>query len=226
MAGLWTTLASLAAAGSLMVTGALNAAAPQHDAGGNLLLVNREWRISESFVPQLRMTNVPGQLRRMRPDAAAALEAMYAACHEETGATLVDVSGYRAYSKQVVIYKRKLRSSGSQKKADEFVARPGASEHQTGLTMDIGQRNASSNLAGSFGKTKGGIWLRENSWRYGFILRYDQEWEEITGYRYEPWHFRYVGVELARQIHDANIPLETWLLGYREGLLLDIVTLE
>ena len=109
-------------------------------------------------------------------------------------------------------------------KAQEYVAPPGASEHQTGLAMDIGQKHK-IHLEVSFKDTEGGIWCRENCWRFGFILRYNEgeEWESITGYKFEPWHFRYVGKEFAKEIYDANIPFETWLINYRVELLRRII---
>ena len=98
------------------------------------------------------------------------------------------------------------------------MAPPGASEHQTGLAMDVGQRNKET-LERSFADTEGGKWCRENCWRFGFILRYDEPWEEITGYKYEPWHFRNVGREFAKEIHDAGEPYETWIAKYRIRVL-------
>ncbi len=204
-------LASLLAAGTLLFAEPLAQVTPQ-DNPDDLLLVNRQWRISENYYPPVRISQVPGQVRKLREEAAAALEAMFAACREETGAQLVSVSGYRPYDKQVNIYDAKLkRVKGSVAKADEYVARPGASEHQTGLTMDVGQRGRKDSLAPSFGKTKGGVWLRENCWRFGFILRYDEGWEETTGYAFEPWHVRYVGPEHAARLHADPMPLETYL---------------
>lgn len=129
------------------------------------------------------------------------------------------MSGYRSYDKQSAIYSNKLKRVGSQAKADEYVARPGASEHQTGMAMDVGQVQASS-LTEAFGKTVGGKWLRENCWRFGFILRYGEGWEAVTGYKYEPWHVRYVGIEVSTQLHENPMPFETWLLSYREQQLL------
>lgn len=222
---LLTKMLSLAAAGSMLVSGALNRAAPQHDPSGNLFLVNRQEMVSEAYEPaELQEAKVPGRVRQMRPDAAEALEEMFAACKEETGITLTSVSGYRSYTRQENIYRRKLRSvKNNIEKAQEYVAPPGASEHQLGLAMDVGQQNKVS-LNVSFGETKGGIWMRENCWRFGFILRYGEEWESVTGYKYEPWHFRYVGKELAKEIHEANMPLETWLLGYRVQVLTELLT--
>ena len=215
---------SLSAAGMLMVSSTLNTAAPQHDASGFLYLVNRQWLVSESYVPaSLREANVQGSVRRLRPEAAAALEEMYAACKEETGITLISVSGYRSYGSQKNIYARKLQSvKGNVAKAQEYVAPPGTSEHNTGLVMDVGQKNK-SHLNEKFRDTEGGAWCRENCWRFGFILRYDEGWEEITGYSFEPWHFRYVGKDLARRIHESRLPLESWLPGYRAEVMLSLL---
>ena len=205
-------LAALILAGIMLVAQPVQQVTPQHNPD-DLLLVNRQWTISRSYYPAVRLTDVPGQVRQLRPVAAAAMEAMFAACREETGVQLISVSGYRTYAKQEKIYNDKLeRVHGSRKKADEYVARPGASEHQTGLTMDVGQRGRERDTLGaSFARTPGGIWLRENCWRFGFILRYDEGWEEITGYAYEPWHIRYVGLRHAKAIHESPMPLEDYL---------------
>lgn len=224
MGSILTTLLSLAAAGTMMISAPIDQAAPQHDVHGNLFLINRQWRVHKQYVPEnMREADVPGQVRRMREDAAAALEDMYAACKEEANLTLTSVSGYRSYTKQSNIYNNKLDRVGSKAKADEYVARPGASEHQLALAMDVGQKGK-VNLSESFAKYGGGKWIRENCWKFGFILRYDEGWEEVTGYEYEPWHVRYVGKELAAAIHEKNIPLETFLLLWREDMLRDIVT--
>ena len=224
MATLIQTLASVIAAGSMLFSAPVDVAAPQHDIDGDLFLINRQWRVSENFVPELRSADVSGQLKQMRPDATYALEEMFKACKKESGGTMQTVSGYRSYTKQSNLYNNKLkRVKGSVEKADEYVARPGASEHQLGLAMDIGQVNK-TNLTSGFGKTKSGKWLAANGWRYGFILRYQEGWEEITGYNFEPWHVRYVGKEHAEKIQQANIPLETYLVEYRSEMLMDIVT--
>ena len=218
---------SLAAAGTMLVSGAINKGAPQNDADGNLFLVNRQWMVTEAYEPaELEMSDVPGQVRKLRPEAAQALREMFAACKEETGLTLLSVSGYRSYAKQDGLFQHKLRSvKKNVDKAMEYVAPPGASEHQTGLAMDVGQKHKET-LEVSFAKMPGGIWCRENCWRFGFILRYDEGWEEITGYKYEPWHFRYVGKEFAKEIHDANVPFETWMAGYRAKVLKELLGAE
>ena len=211
-----TGMVSVLAAGAMILSGAVFEAAPHQDVEGTLFLVNREYRIADSYEPaELTEAQVPGSVRQLRPEAAAALEEMYAACKEETGKQLISVSGYRSYAKQTNLYKAKLqRVGGKEELAQEYVAPPGASEHHLGLAMDVGQQNA-ANLNEKFAETDGGIWVRENCWRFGFILRYGEEWEDVTGYKYEPWHFRYVGKELAKEIHDSGEPFETWLIDYR-----------
>lgn len=217
MTSLLQGILSLAAAGTMMFSAPLDAVAPHNDINGTLFLVNRQWRVNRYYVPDaMREAEVLGQVRSLRQEAAAALEEMYAACLAESELTLTSISGYRSYSKQSTIYSNKLeRVGGSRAKADEYVARPGASEHQLGLAMDVGQKGK-SNLNTAFAKTGGGKWIRENCWKYGFILRYDDGWEDITGYKYEPWHVRYVGKEAALAIHENEMPLESYLLLLRE----------
>lgn len=223
MAGVLEQLLSLAAAGTIMISSSLTAAAPHNDVDGLLFLQNRQWRVSRYYEPETIKAAVPGQLQDMRADAAQALEEMFAACKADIGVTLKAVSGYRSYQRQATIYQNKLDRVGSQARADEYVARPGASEHQLALAMDVGQQSDDVNLTSSFGRTKGGKWVAEHCWEYGFILRYKQGWEDVTGYAYEPWHVRYVGKENAKKIHEADMPLETYLLLLREELLMDIV---
>ena len=221
-----TDLLSVVTAGSMVLSGAIGTAAPQHNINGMLFLVNRQYRVSDAYEPDdLVLVNAIGneRVRKMREEAAAALEEMYAACKEETGKTLIAVSGFREYSKQEHLYNNKINQMhGDVAKAEEYVAPPSASEHHLGLAMDIGQQSEPT-LNEKFADTAGGIWVRENCWRFGFILRYGEDWEEITGYKYEPWHFRYVGKELAKEIHEADMPLETWLIGYRVKVLQDMM---
>lgn len=211
---------SVTSAGILLVSSALKEVAPQNDAESLLFLANRQWTLSEHYVPTTVIAHVKGQVRYMQAEAAAALEEMFAACKAEIRVNLAAVSGYRSYGKQNNLYNRKLKSvKGNVDKADEYVARPGASEHQLGLAMDVGQLGSDSQLTASFGKTKGGQWLKEHCYEYGFILRYQEGWEDVTGYQFEPWHVRYVGKEAAMKIKEANVPYETWLAEYRTEVL-------
>ena len=183
--------------------------------GGNLFLVNKEFMIGADYVPDdLVMPDVKktSSAVLMRAEAARALEELFAAAREDK-ITLTAVSGYRSYQTQRAIYQRRKRAAG-QAHVNRFVAVPGASEHQLGLAMDVNRVNAAG-LKASFGKTKEGIWLAENCWRFGFILRYQQEWEDVTGYGYEPWHIRYVGAEHALRIRELNIPFEEYIEALR-----------
>ena len=180
---------------------------------------------NEGYLIELARAYTPWcETEDLKQEAALALEEMFDACKKDIGITLKAVSGYRSYARQETIYNNKLeRVHGSVEKADEYVARPGASEHQTGLVMDVGQKSDKVNLTGGFGATKGGKWVAEHCWEYGFIIRYQKGWEEITGYEYEPWHVRYVGKENARRIHEQEMPLEEYLQIVRNERLLGIV---
>ena len=167
------------------------------------------------------MVQVSGR-KSMRAAAATAFEEMAEACKKETGKQLTCVSGFRSYETQRNLYANKLKKVKTEAKADEYVARPGASEPQLGLARDVGQVQEQS-LVRAFGDTVGGKWIRENCWRFGFILRYGEEWESITGYKYEPWHVRYVGLETSTAIHEDPVPFETYLLRLREERLTDIL---
>lgn len=111
------------------------------------------------------------------------------------GLTLNIISGFRSYSHQNNLYNNYVAKDGKAA-ADRYSARPGHSEHQTGMAVDI------NSLYSSFENTEEGKWLKDNSYKYGFILRYPKDGEGITGYMYEPWHFRYVGVDLATKLYN------------------------
>lgn len=184
----------------------------QMSLGGNLFLINRDYMISADYEPDdLVMPAVKrtSSSVMMRKEAAEALEALFSAAKSEKKYTLVAVSGYRSYGTQNSIYNRKVKNVGK-KKANLLVALPGASEHQLGLAMDVGCKS-STGLNGSFGSLPEGKWLAENCYRFGFIIRYKAEWTETTGYAYEPWHIRYVGVEHALKIKELDIPLEDYV---------------
>ena len=186
--------------------------------GGNLFLVNRDYALASDYVPndltrpdvQMTSSNI-----KMRSEAAAALEEMFQAAKDEMGYTLVAVSVYRSYGQQSAIFERKVKNVGK-KAALLLVAPPGCSEHQLGLAMDLGcKRNTS--LTESFINTPEGAWVAENAHRFGYIIRYKEEWTEITGYSYEPWHVRYVGKEHAQRIHALDIPLEYYIAQLQEA---------
>jgi D-alanyl-D-alanine carboxypeptidase len=150
----------------------------------------------------------------MREDAADALEAMFAAAKAD-GIKLSTVSGYRSYSKQNVLYERKVKSLGED--GNTLVALPGSSEHQLGLAMDVAKAGNSS-LNAKFAETPEGMWVAQNAHRFGFIVRYQKGMEEITGYSYEPWHLRYVGCAYALAIYESGLPMELFVSQHRAQL--------
>ena len=184
--------------------------------GGNLFLVNRDYAITADYVPgDLVKPNVLGgnDTTMLRAEAAKALEELFAAAEEEEGYILVAVSGYRSYGKQASIHQRKVQTVGK-KEALRVSAPAGCSEHQLGLAMDIG-RKKNTNLSKSFGDSPEGQWVAENCHRFGFIIRYKAEWEDVTGYMYEPWHIRYVGKDHAARIYELDIPFEYYIAQLR-----------
>lgn len=139
----------------------------------------------------------------LRAEASAAVVAMFDAFTAETGMSLQSLSAYRSYSTQVAVYNGHVRNRG-QAYADVSSARPGHSEHQTGLSLDIGSLPAVCAFQACFGETAHGRWLAENAWRFGFVLRYPADLTSITGYKYEPWHVRYVGPPLASEMRTTG----------------------
>ncbi len=192
--------------------GSVDSLVDQTSLGGSLYLVNRTYRLTAHYQPD---DLVRPEVRRlsseimMRREAAEKLEELFEAAAQE-GLRLVAVSGYRSYETQRIIYQRKIKSTGSVAKAERLVAPPGASEHQLGLAMDIGRRS-NTNLNMAFGRSREGEWVARHAHEYGFIIRYQDRWTDITGYADEPWHLRYVGVEHATVIHTMDIPLETYV---------------
>ena len=190
-----------------------------------LVLVNREHSLSEDYVPddlvkpEVRFTpDTSGEEEYMQDKAAKALEKLFSAA-DKKDIRLYCVSGYRSYDLQKSIYKRRVKSAGKQE-ADRYVARPGNSEHQTGLAMDLtNEEGAVKSLSEDFGSTNEGIWLKNNAYMYGFIIRYPKGCEDITGYNYEPWHIRYVGETAAKKIKQQDIVLEEFLKDYESAAL-------
>ncbi len=138
----------------------------------------------------------------IRAEAAAALVQMYQAA-SEAGVPFTITSGYRDYWLQKEIYDG-LVTQGGVDFADQDTARPGHSEHQTGLTVDLHGAEGCQ-LSACFGETATGIWLRDNAYQFGYILRYNEGEQATVGYTYEPWHFRYVGIDVATAMHDQGV---------------------
>lgn len=169
------------------------------------ILINKQNRLSPNYKPSnLVIPNVtfqsPGNIEKnyMEATAAKALEEMFVAAKSQN-IRLVAISGYRSYSRQSTLYKNALSTYGNNQIG---TARPGESEHQSGLAMDL------NSISQSFQYTKEGKWLAQNAHYYGFIIRYPKGKSHITGYMYEPWHVRYVGKELATYCYTNNLTLE------------------
>lgn len=159
----------------------------------------KSWAPKDLVTVKLPHVYVP----QLRKNAAKALVKMFAGAKKAKYPLQVQ-SAYRSYKTQVAVYAGWVKSLGK-KAADRQSARPGYSEHQTGLAVDISALPAKCSLAACFGTTRQGKWLRDNAYKYGFILRYTKTDEKVTGYKYEPWHFRYVTVALATQLHKTKV---------------------
>lgn len=181
---------------------------PGNPYSGYTQLVNRTYPLANasSYVPpNLTTVKYPasGRTVKMQSAAATALNDMIAACRSATGKTLYAQSGYRSYSYQTTLYNNQISKQGGNKyKAGTISAIPGTSEHQMGLAIDV---STDGNLGQSFGNTAQGKWLAANCYKYGYILRYPAGKERITGIIYEPWHFRYVGKEVATAMKNEGI---------------------
>ena len=144
--------------------------------------------------------------------ASDALSKMRVAMAKAGAGNLLLSSGYRPYSAQKAIYQSKVALLGLTA-GQRLAAKPGYSEHQTGLAADLSAAGQGCAIRVCFADTKGGKWLAKNSWRYGFILRYPNGATKITGYQFEPWHFRFVGKPLATAMHAAKASVLESFLG-------------
>ncbi|MBE5799258.1 MAG: D-alanyl-D-alanine carboxypeptidase family protein [Clostridiales bacterium] len=192
---------------------------PHQDPTDTLILVNKYNRAPAVPITLVKPDIPPtrealSENIYMQPKAAAALEELFAGAKAD-GLTLLATSGFRSYSTQKAIFERKLETM-SEKAANASVAKPGYSEHQTGLAMDVeGLSSLGIGLVDDFGETPEGKWLAENCHEYGFIIRYPKGKTDITGYIYEPWHVRYVGKEAAAEIAALDVTLEEYILMVR-----------
>lgn len=155
-----------------------------------ILLVNKQYGLPKDF-------------GGMDDTAYAALNELQAGAAIE-GYSMQLISGYRSYAYQVDLYNSYVERDG-QEAADRYSARPGYSEHQTGLCFDVGA------IDNDYGTTPAGKWLASHAHEYGFIIRFPEGKEEITGYMYEPWHIRYVGKSVAAEIYQKGLTLEEYL---------------
>ena len=182
---------------------------------GLLLLVNKNHPVDKSHKP-LDLVSLGHEEYRMRSEAGDMMVAMLDACKAETGKRPVLVSGYRSYNRQNSTFNirmnKRLAQGYSYDKAYEMVsyysAPPGTSEHQTGLAMDVSMNGT---LTSAFAETAQGKWLRDNSWRFGYILRYTAEKTEYTMIGPESWHFRYVGAPHAQIMYENGWCFEEYM---------------
>ena len=174
----------------------------------NLVLVNKYLKLSKDYVPndleEIKseyFINGNQNTRMLRKEAKIMFERL---SHDsiKNKTPVYGQSGYRSYDKQETLYKNAIKQNGKEQ-ADSDTARPGHSEHQTGLTIDVSSTKSGNML--NFENTPSFKWMQNNAYKYGFILRYPKGKESIHGFIYESWHYRYVGIKVAKDMHD-NYP--------------------
>ncbi|MEY4479455.1 MAG: hypothetical protein RLZZ267_133 [Bacillota bacterium] len=180
------------------------------------VMVNKQRALPANYVPaDLVQPNISfsfsgvSEKKLLRAKAAKAIEDLFAQAKAE-GIHLNGVSAYRSYSTQAAIFKANVNRQGYEQ-ARRFSAVPGTSEHQTGLSIDVSAASVGNALEQSFGATVEGKWLAAHCAAFGFIIRYPDGKETITGYAYEPWHIRYVGTAMASEIMSKGLTLEQYL---------------
>lgn len=183
-----------------------------------LILVNKFHYLDQDFAPddivEIRNWYAYGE-NEIRQQVYDQFLAMYKAAEKED-LKLIITSSYRDYAYQDSLWKRYSRENGKEW-ADSVSARPGYSEHQTGLSLDIVTDGEGSSMS-MFETTDEFKWLSKNAHKYGFILRYPKGKEDITGYAYESWHYRYVGVEVATKIHELGITYDEYYAYYKDEI--------
>ena len=181
-----------------------------------LINVNKYYKLEENFEPEnlvdisLRYSYADNKVTKETNDAYVSMwnEA------KEAGYTLIVNSSYRSFTSQERVYNN-IKASSGLKEADKVAARPGHSEHQTGLSIDVFEINNQSTA--TFKDSPAYIWLKENAHNFGFIERFPEGKENITGYSFEAWHWRYVGNDVAEIIHDENITFDEYYAYYIEN---------
>ncbi|WP_018750070.1 M15 family metallopeptidase [Paenibacillus sanguinis] len=196
-----------------------NSAGPDQAAAADpqsiAVLINKQFALPEDYEPQdlvypdVRFTfKEKIEKRMLRKEAAAALEELFAGAEKE-GIYLAGVSAYRSHKTQTALFNRYVAKDGEEV-AKTYSAVPGHSEHETGLAIDVSGSDGKCAAESCFGDTKEAAWLADHAVEYGFIIRYPEGKESITGYKYEPWHLRYVGKEISTDISERGITLEEY----------------
>lgn len=184
---------------------------------GNLLIVNKYYKLEDDYyygdlvTMSTRYSISSGQ--KLNSEAYEAFKKLVEAGEKE-GLYIRNLSSYRSYSRQSAIYNSYKNEHGLEW-ADKWSARAGHSEHQTGLALDVTKKDMSN--FDRFVDTKEFVWISENAHKFGFILRYPENKSYITGYGYEPWHYRYVGVDAATYIYENNITYEEYYAYFVEN---------
>lgn len=182
---------------------------PADNLNTNLLLVNKYNYLTEDYVPN-NLENISTTYARsgmqLVKEAKEAFETLSENAKKD-GMNVIAMSSYRSYDYQVNLYNNYVVQDGKEA-ADKYSARPGYSEHQTGLAVDVYNLDLPYT---SFEETEEFTWMQENAYKYGFILRFPKDKVDITGYQYESWHYRYVGKKVAKEIKDNNLTLEEYI---------------
>ncbi|MEG2283569.1 MAG: M15 family metallopeptidase [Bacilli bacterium] len=179
------------------------------------LLSNKYISMPSTYIPkglEVISSTYSNGSRQLVKEAKEAFEEMALQAKKE-GFTIRAMSTYRSYKYQVTLYQNYVDQDGKEK-ADTYSARAGFSEHQTGLVADIDNKEKAYT---SFHLTKEFTWMKNNAYKFGFILRYPKGKEEITGYGYESWHYRYVGVPVATYIHEHDITFDEYYAKFIDG---------
>jgi zinc D-Ala-D-Ala carboxypeptidase len=179
------------------------------------VLINKQNMLPDTYAPNdLMYTTIPfvfqekNDKRKLRKEAAVAIAELFAGAKKD-GINLLGVSGYRSHSTQVTLFNYYVKKDGYEK-ARSYSALPGTSEHETGLAIDVTGGDGRCPAQDCFANTPEAQWLQNNVAEYGFIIRYPEGKAHITGYKYEPWHLRYVGPAIATEIMSKGITLEEY----------------
>ena len=171
-------------------------------------IVNKNNKLNKNYIPDdLELINLEFACKNqyLRKDAKESFEKM-AKNAKYNGYVIIAVSSYRSYDYQAKLYKNYVNKLGTFR-SDIASARPGHSEHQTGLSVDISDISLDYD---NFENTREFIWMKNNSYKFGFILRYPKAKYDMTGFKYEPWHYRYVGINAAKYIYENELTLEEY----------------
>ncbi len=186
--------------------------APTPHLNKDYILVNKYLYLNNDYVPN-NLVNLDNKYSKNGIKLVKSAKDMFEKMYNDAikdGYKIRIMSSYRSYDYQTYLYNKYKKEDGI-KEADMCSARPGYSEHQTGLCIDIDDGKTSYE---QFNQSPSYIWMINNSYKYGYIERYPKGKENITGYKYEPWHYRYVGIDIAKFIHDNKITFDEYYSKY------------